>query len=90
MCCHCPASMDEQGLYCTTAGMVFQDKETLLEHYRSDFHRCALAWNLVSARLLTPRTHTPAPTLRGLCSRGAQVQPETQGGRPAAREQGVV
>uniref|UniRef100_A0A1D2AEN6 ZN622/Rei1/Reh1 zinc finger C2H2-type domain-containing protein n=1 Tax=Auxenochlorella protothecoides TaxID=3075 RepID=A0A1D2AEN6_AUXPR len=31
--------MEEQGLYCGTAGAFFQDKESLVEHYKSEFHR---------------------------------------------------
>jgi pre-60S factor REI1 len=27
------------GVYCSTAGVFFHDKESLAEHYRSDFHR---------------------------------------------------
>ena len=30
---------DDRGLYCGTAGAFFQDKETLVEHYKSEFHR---------------------------------------------------
>ena len=28
-----------QGLYCSTSGTYFTDKEALAAHYRSDFHR---------------------------------------------------
>lgn len=27
------------GLYCSTAGAYFDNKDDLTEHYRSDFHR---------------------------------------------------
>ena len=30
---------EESGLYCVTAGTYFRDKETLTEHYKSEFHR---------------------------------------------------
>jgi pre-60S factor REI1 len=35
------AAADPQpaGVYCSTAGVFFHDKESLAEHYRSDFHR---------------------------------------------------
>ena len=31
-----------QGLYCSTSGTYFTDKEALAAHYRSDFHRSAV------------------------------------------------
>lgn len=29
----------EDGVYCSTSGTFFLDKDTLTEHYKSDFHR---------------------------------------------------
>jgi pre-60S factor REI1 len=29
----------ETGFYCSTSGTYFSDKESLAEHYKSDFHR---------------------------------------------------
>jgi len=38
------ASEQEQaGLYCSTSGTYFTDKDSLAAHYRSDFHRCVVA-----------------------------------------------
>lgn len=38
------ASEQEQaGLYCSTSGTYFTDKDSLAAHYRSDFHRCVAA-----------------------------------------------
>lgn len=28
-----------EGLYCSTSGTFFTDKQALADHYRSDFHR---------------------------------------------------
>ena len=33
---------DDTGLYCSTAGTHFQSKDELVDHYRSDFHRCGV------------------------------------------------
>lgn len=30
----------DRGLYCSTSGTYFTDKEALTAHYKSDFHRC--------------------------------------------------
>jgi len=32
-------SRAETGFYCSTSGTYFSDKESLAEHYKSDFHR---------------------------------------------------
>ncbi len=38
------ASEQEQaGLYCSTSGTYFTDKDSLAAHYRSDFHRYVVA-----------------------------------------------
>jgi pre-60S factor REI1 len=34
-----PPPPQQEGVYCSTAGTFFHDKESLAEHYRSDFHR---------------------------------------------------
>lgn len=31
--------MEEDGVYCSTAGTFFQEREQLQEHYQSEFHR---------------------------------------------------
>lgn len=31
--------MQDEGLYCSTAGAYFHDKDALADHYKSDFHR---------------------------------------------------
>jgi len=31
--------MEQEGVYCTTAGTVFQAREDLQEHYQTEFHR---------------------------------------------------
>ncbi|CAL8468832.1 g8373 [Coccomyxa elongata] len=33
------ASPDQRGLYCSTSGTFFTDKDALADHYKSDFHR---------------------------------------------------
>ncbi|KAK9914964.1 hypothetical protein WJX75_002998 [Coccomyxa subellipsoidea] len=33
------AGSDQKGLYCSTSGTFFTDKEALADHYKSDFHR---------------------------------------------------
>lgn len=30
---------DRDSFYCSTSGTYFSDKESLAEHYKSDFHR---------------------------------------------------
>ena len=35
------ASADQKGLYCSTSGTFFTDKDALADHYKSDFHRYA-------------------------------------------------
>jgi ATP/ADP translocase len=30
---------ENDGVYCSTAGAVFQEREALQEHYHSEFHR---------------------------------------------------
>lgn len=35
------ASPDQRGLYCSTSGTFFTDKDALADHYKSDFHRYA-------------------------------------------------
>ena len=38
---HTAGTMEDSndGLYCSTAGAYFDNKDSLTEHYRSDFHR---------------------------------------------------
>lgn len=38
---------DSDGVYCSTAGAVFQERESLQEHYHSEFHRYANSFNLL-------------------------------------------
>ena len=35
-----PMQPEQAGLYCSTAGTYFTDKDALSDHYKSDFHRC--------------------------------------------------
>lgn len=30
---------DDRGLYCSTAGTYFTNKDALADHYKSEFHR---------------------------------------------------
>lgn len=34
-----PVQAEQPGLYCSTAGTYFTDKDALADHYKSDFHR---------------------------------------------------
>jgi pre-60S factor REI1 len=34
-----PGMREQTGFYCSTSGTYFSDKESLSEHYKSDFHR---------------------------------------------------
>jgi len=47
------------GFYCSTSGTYFPDKESLQEHYRSDFHRYNLKVgglrHTLPARSIPPR-----------------------------------
>lgn len=48
-------SMDTQdGVYCSTAGAVFQEREALQEHYHSELHR----WVFVSICIQYTRINT--------------------------------
>lgn len=42
----------ETGFYCSTSGTYFSDKESLAEHYKSDFHRYNLKRKVCSACIL--------------------------------------
>ena len=33
------AQAEQKGLYCSTAGSYFTDKDALADHYKSEFHR---------------------------------------------------
>ena len=33
------STQEQKGLYCSTAGSYFTDKDALADHYKSEFHR---------------------------------------------------
>eukprot|EP00879_Flechtneria_rotunda_P027865 GHRR01029898.1.p2 GENE.GHRR01029898.1~~GHRR01029898.1.p2 ORF type:complete len:109 (-),score=13.90 GHRR01029898.1:540-866(-) len=60
----------ETGFYCSTSGTYFLDKESLAEHYKSDFHRYNLK-RKVRARACGPQQQLlqlPARQLAYACS----------------------
>lgn len=56
------ATMDaKDGVYCSTSGTVFTDKESLAEHYKSDLHRYNLKRKVAGASHISQRVRANGP-----------------------------
>jgi hypothetical protein len=70
----------ETGFYCSTSGTYFSDKESLAEHYKSDFHRYNLKRKVCSAAPAAgPAAASAWDTVSGVAAAAVAAVPPCMG-----------
>lgn len=75
---HLQERRDAAGFFCSTSGSYFQDKESLAEHYKSDFHRYNLKRKVAGLPPVTKEWFDARKQQLAISSSAASATPVTK------------